>query len=233
MWIVDNKCYDLTKFAKSHPGGESWINYTKGQDVTEYFVTHHMDEEKARAVLEKYYVKDTPNKVTRFTFHADGFYRTVKRKVMAKWSKEYLQDETVSKNYAKILLAMILAFMFATAYTGSYFFALGYALMLVSMLGIGHNFVHHRTSPYRFFFLPTGFIPSEWQIMHCMSHHQYPNTELDYELAALEPIGFFLRNFPKNFVMIEPVLHIIFLFLQPLNMILKIVVVPILKFRPP
>ncbi|TXI91193.1 MAG: hypothetical protein E6Q33_10920 [Neisseriales bacterium] len=30
-WIIENKMYDLEKFAKQHPGGEHWINYTKGQ----------------------------------------------------------------------------------------------------------------------------------------------------------------------------------------------------------
>lgn len=34
--------------------------------------------------------------------------------------------------------------------------------------------------------------------MHCLSHHIYPNLELDYEAAALEPIGYFLRNQPEN-----------------------------------
>jgi hypothetical protein len=92
--------------------------------------------------------------------------------------------------------------MLSTAYTGSYILGFATACMLISMLGIGHNFVHHKDSPYRFTFLFTGFIPKEWQIMHCMSHHQYPNTELDYEVAALEPIGYFLRSMPKNFLFI-------------------------------
>lgn len=69
--------------------------------------------------------------------------------------------------------------------------------------------------------------------MHCMSHHQYPNTELDYEVAALEPVGYFIRSMPKNFLFIEPLIHSLFIFLQPLNMTLKIVVVPIIKRRAP
>ena len=34
--------------------------------------------------------------------------------------------------------------------------------------------------------------------MHCVSHHLYPNTELDYEIAAFEPIGYYLRSMPEN-----------------------------------
>lgn len=42
FWAIDNKMYDLTEFAKTHPGGSSWINYTKGQDITALFKTHHL-----------------------------------------------------------------------------------------------------------------------------------------------------------------------------------------------
>ena len=52
---------------------------TKGQDVTEFFIVHHLDEAKARAMLAKFYVGETTNKVARYTFNEDGLYRTVKR----------------------------------------------------------------------------------------------------------------------------------------------------------
>ena len=75
--------YDLNSFAKNHPGGSSWITYTKGKDITQHFITHHLDEDKARKILEKYYIGDCPNKVTRFSFHSDGLYRAVKRKLLS------------------------------------------------------------------------------------------------------------------------------------------------------
>lgn len=43
---------------------------------------HHLDEKKARDLLPKYYVGECENKVTRFTFEEDGFYRTIKRRVL-------------------------------------------------------------------------------------------------------------------------------------------------------
>ena len=55
-WVIENKMYDLEAFADSHPGGKSWITLTKGQDVTPLFIIHHLNEEKARKALEKYYV---------------------------------------------------------------------------------------------------------------------------------------------------------------------------------
>jgi cytochrome b involved in lipid metabolism len=43
---------------KSHPGGSIWLEMTKGQDITEHFISYHLNEEKARAVLSKYFVKE-------------------------------------------------------------------------------------------------------------------------------------------------------------------------------
>ncbi len=59
------------------------------------------------------------------------------------------------------------------------------SFLLLGMLGIGHNFVHHKQNIFRYFFSATGFTHNEWQIMHALSHHLYPNMELDYEASAL------------------------------------------------
>lgn len=60
--------YDLSNFINKHPGGESWIRLTQGQDITEHFIVHHMNEKKARDLLPKYYIGDCPKKINRFTF---------------------------------------------------------------------------------------------------------------------------------------------------------------------
>lgn len=104
---------------------------------------------------------------------------------------------------------------------------------MISMIGIGHNFVHHKSNYFKYFFVITGFTHNEWQVMHCLSHHLYPNTEIDYEAAALEPIAYFLRNKPENKIYTEPVLVFLLLFVQPLNLILKLLVVPALKKKVP
>ena len=75
-----------------HPGGESWIRLTKGQDITEHFIVHHLREEKVRQTLEKYYVGECKNKIQRFTFSEDGLYRTIKRKVLEKYTPEEIQN---------------------------------------------------------------------------------------------------------------------------------------------
>jgi cytochrome b involved in lipid metabolism len=47
-WIVENKYYDLTNFVDKHPGGSKWLTLTKGQDVTDLFIIHHLNEKGAR-----------------------------------------------------------------------------------------------------------------------------------------------------------------------------------------
>ena len=47
-WIIENKYYDLTAFVDKHPGGSRWLTLTKGQDVTDLFIIHHLNEKSAR-----------------------------------------------------------------------------------------------------------------------------------------------------------------------------------------
>ena len=81
-WIVEDKLYDLTPFLDKHPGGRNWLAMTQGQDVTDFFIVHHLNEKKAREVLNKYYVGDAPNSVSRYSYKEDGLYRTVKRELL-------------------------------------------------------------------------------------------------------------------------------------------------------
>ena len=103
------------------------------------------------------------------------------------------------------------------------------SLLLISMVGIGHNFIHHKANNFKYCLTLTGFTHDEWQVMHCLSHHIYPNLELDYEAAALEPIGFFLRNKPNNPIYTEVIVLFLFLFIQPLNFFIKIFLVPLIR----
>ena len=75
--------YDLSEYVDRHPGGKHWLTLTKGQDITEHFITHHLNEGKARAVLEKYYVGDAVNpQEPRFTFEEKGLFRKTKKRLL-------------------------------------------------------------------------------------------------------------------------------------------------------
>ena len=67
-----------------------------------------------------------------------------------------------------------------TGYLHSFFMAVVSGLLIFPILGVAHNFLHMRDHPFRFLWLLTGFTHKEWQQMHCISHHSYANTLIDY-----------------------------------------------------
>lgn len=84
LWRIQNHVYDLREFAYKHPGGETWIEMTKGHDITELFLTHHLDSEKMEPLLKKYRVAETTKpRNCKLTFEENGFYMTLRRRVVA------------------------------------------------------------------------------------------------------------------------------------------------------
>ncbi|CAH2071503.1 unnamed protein product, partial [Iphiclides podalirius] len=71
LWRIQNKLYDLTKFIKKHPGGEEWLELTKGTDITEAFESHHLNPSTEK-LLNKFYVRDAKApRNSPFTFKED------------------------------------------------------------------------------------------------------------------------------------------------------------------
>ncbi len=69
--------------------------------------------------------------------------------------------------------------------------------------------------------------------MHCISHHLYPNTELDYEIAGFEPVAYYLRSLPENKLICQIILEMSLVFAQPINMTMKLLVLPLTKHKKP
>lgn len=85
LWRIHDTIYDLREFINKHPGGADWIRMTEGHDITEAFLSHHMDTDKLEPILKKYRVKETTRpKNVKLTFEENGFYMTIRRKVAAK-----------------------------------------------------------------------------------------------------------------------------------------------------
>jgi hypothetical protein len=67
--------------------------------------------------------------------------------------------------YAWILLALFLVSLGMTAYSinienptnWTYLLAAITAFQLIGMIGVGHNFVHHKSNYFKYFFVITGF----------------------------------------------------------------------------
>lgn len=85
MWRIHDTLYDLTDFAKRHPGGEDWITFTKGMDITELVESHHIYQDKLTPYLKKYRVRETKKpRNSKLTFEKDGFYVKLRNKVAEK-----------------------------------------------------------------------------------------------------------------------------------------------------
>lgn len=82
LWRIQNHLYDLSEFMFKHPGGEFWIKMSKGHDITELFLSHHLNSDRLEPLLKKYRVRETTRpRNSKFQFDEDGFYMTLRRRV--------------------------------------------------------------------------------------------------------------------------------------------------------
>jgi len=58
-----------------------------------------------------------------------------------------------------ILLSLFAVFLTLSAMWSSYLMATVCSFLLIGIMGIGHNFVHHKDNIYQYFLLLCGFTP--------------------------------------------------------------------------
>nr|QKG32711.1 fads2a [Gecarcoidea lalandii] len=199
-WRVHNKLYDLTEFIDKHPGGRTWLQVTKGTDITEAFESAHISE-RPEGLLQKYFVKDiTTPRNSPYTFHENGFYKTLKRKV-----RPILKKTGKGPSWKSVLIqdGLALAFVlltFASTVSSSYTLAVFAGIALTLMTICAHNYFHQRDN-WRMYYFDLSLLPShEWRVTHALSHHLYTNTANDIEISSLEPFWEFLPKPDKIFI---------------------------------
>lgn len=201
LWRIHDELYDLNKF--DHPGGKFWIEMSQGTDITELFESSHPNIEKAKQLLPKYLARKVDPKQGRntsaLTFHPDGFYCTLRSRVWevlknngggaASWDMLAFHDIlllTVLSTLACMMLPLYddPACWVTIAFVGGF---------LLSCLGsVGHNFFHHKDNWRMYSWDLTLYSSYEWRITHGYSHHNYPNSILDFEISAMEPFIYWL-----------------------------------------
>ncbi|PSN47115.1 Cytochrome b5-related protein [Blattella germanica] len=188
LWRVHDGLYDFSSFINKHPGGSDWLNFTKGTDITEAFESHHI-KESVRNYLKQYYIKPaTKPRFSPYTFHENGFYRTLKRRAQPIIANIPLGPARRSKIWLDMMMAITMSMSVLAATTYSYIvgFLAGF-LMTFTVMG-AHNFLHLRDN-FRMYYLDISFMSSrDWRVTHALSHHMYPNTQLDIELCFNEKI---------------------------------------------
>lgn len=208
LWRVHDGIYDFTNF--QHPGGYDFLEMTANTDVTELFESSHPNIEKARALLSKYRI-DLPKEVSlpprntdRLLFEPDGFYCTLRSRIfeVLKTIKTvpYLQSTSF------VLDSLLIGYFVVQILSISPFFSppVSYALALLSgfllacLANCSHNFWHLKNNWRMYSFDLTCYSSYEWRISHGYSHHTYPNSVLDYEVWAFEPLLYFLPSAGKK-----------------------------------
>ncbi|KAK7068825.1 hypothetical protein SK128_014906 [Halocaridina rubra] len=197
-WRVHDKLYDLSSFIEKHPGGRDWLLATRGTDVTELFESSHISL-APEALLAKFYVKDAEKpRNSPFTFREDGFYKKFKSKV-----RPILQKVGTGPSRKMLMIMDGITTVFITltliaTITQSAFIAsiAGITLSLASIAS--HNFSHQRDN-WRMYVIDLSMLCSyDWRITHVLSHHPFPNTFYDLEVARLEPVLVLLPDPGKN-----------------------------------
>jgi len=226
LWRIHDDLYDLSGWEKSHPGGKEWISLTKGTDCTEAYETFHVFG-VSRALLQKFWVKKakTPRRY-RFTFHEEGFYKTLQRKA-AKVLKEVGTGPDFLSAFTQDLLALGFFVCFALlCFFPTYKNALLAAFFLGLCMNSAHNWFHLADKyAWRRFYFDLSFIGSrDWRISHGLSHHLHTNTYADLEISSAEPTLEFLpvKKGPVRLFLQHFLSHAFALFSYPANMLLRI-----------
>ncbi|XP_045494026.1 cytochrome b5-related protein-like [Colias croceus] len=192
LWRIHDKLYDFSSFMKNHPGGEEWLELTKGTDITEAFESHHLNPSTER-LLAKFYIRDAQMpRNSPFTFKKDGFYRTLKRAVYKELKRmpveAYKTADRITDGLFISLLCSSSVASSAINYWLALFWSLVAALSLTLLTVTCHNFIHRRTNWRMYLFNLSMWSYRDFRVSHVLSHHLYTNTLMDAELSTLEPV---------------------------------------------
>ncbi|CAG0896195.1 unnamed protein product [Darwinula stevensoni] len=222
LWRIHDGLYDLEEFASRHPGGESWIRITRGSDITEAFEASHVHPDVPEGLLKKYRVGEaTWPRRSPFTFHPQGFYRTLKRRVGERLGKEN-GPTWKSRLFQDLLLAAFLLAFLRAAVTGARLWAVVTGTWLAFPVIYAHNFFHMRDNARMYAFDLSGFSSREWRISHVLSHHMFPNTILDAEITMSYPLLDYLPRASKGFLLkylSRFYINFLFPFFMPLDLV--------------
>lgn len=143
--------------------------------------------------MKKFYVRDAiESRNYKFTFHEDGFYKTLKRRVAEKlktidkdgdkWKSKLILDVNLFAFYLTATLAFRSESLIATI-----FWTLLAGQCLAWITNFSHNFIHQKDN-WRMYTSNLSFVNwRDFRVFHVMSHHMYPNTFADLEVSMYEP----------------------------------------------
>ncbi|XP_076088717.1 acyl-CoA 6-desaturase-like isoform X4 [Mytilus galloprovincialis] len=148
--VIQGEVYNITNWARKHPGGTKVISHYSGQDATDAFTAFHNDLPSVKKYLKPLHVgsvKDTQNRTIDEDF----------RKLRS--TAEQMGLFKPSYTYFGLYLGHIMVLELLAAFTLIYF-GVGWAPFLISLA---------------FYGISQGASPDWWNHMH-YQHHAKPNV---------------------------------------------------------
>jgi len=234
LWRIHDSLYDLNEFISQHPGGSTWLELTKGTDITEAFEVHHIFE-TPEELLPNFFVRKakTPRAIP-YTFKEDGFYKTLKRN--ARKVIKNLPENTVKKTNIIIDACLVLAFVSSiiACRIQNVWIDILSAYFLTCTVIMGHNYFHQKDNFRMYYFDLSGMGSKDWRISHALSHHLLTNTIQDLEISLFEPMLEYLPHQNKTAAsIIKSWLFsiVLYILLYPKTLIVRLMAVQFKNFN--
>lgn len=210
VWTIHGRKYDLSSWAKKHPGGEWAINLGCNRDCTGLFESYHVfaDRKQLEKLLARFEIlsDDDPlsstagplteagTNQTGLIFN-DEFHEDVKHMVRSHFhGKSHKMKPWVVCSVALMLCAEVLCVYY-------YFKGSTLAMFLLPFVGsqlasiLAHDGSHFAVSERPWINslasltgMPICFASTCWSVQHVVQHHVYTNDEDDVDLYHFLPV---------------------------------------------
>ncbi len=182
FWIVDGRAYDLTEWAKIHPGGATWFGPSQGRDISALLHTYHRDPARLQKILARYEIKgftekdilpklgvppflldpdfDATTDLPRLDYADEGsLLAEIRRQVNARFSKQALKryDRSFDAVTWVIAAAHVAALaLLITNLLPAWAFVVIMVVTRTALAGAGHYHLHRKWRDRRRFTVPLG-----------------------------------------------------------------------------
>lgn len=192
----------------------------QGTDITEAFETHHLSSKPAE-LLNNYYISNATDKRNYlYTFDENGFYKTLKQRVIDELKSMDLNVQSKSRHAHDLtLIAFLIMIILVNRVQSSeiYWICVALAAQLLAWLVVmSHNFLH-KADNWRMYTANLALMTSrDVRIQHILSHHMYPNSYADLEVTYYEPYYKWLPTHAKGWyyrlvtLLLTPNVHLIY-----------------------
>lgn len=123
-----------------------------------------------------------------------------------------------------VFLVWLSSFIFA-CYNRSFLAVTLSGALIYPIVGVGHNYIHQRPHILRYLLDFSMNTHRDWYVFHCISHHMFPNIELDFEISGNEPFLYTYNNKSRHSWVIYITSQIFYICMIPVGFIKRVIAV--------